>query len=91
MWRNIQNIIRFGFAHSGNDMGPGSLAMFCPSCPQPGINLPENWNEDPEQYVPITYLSGIQTQNLSACEVEVYEGVCLRRELFCGAAQNETT
>jgi hypothetical protein len=26
---------------------PGSLALFCPSCPQPGINLPVNWKELP--------------------------------------------
>lgn len=25
--------------------------MFCPACPQPGINLPENYKSDPEQYV----------------------------------------
>lgn len=24
----------------------GKLALFCASCPQPGINLPENWKED---------------------------------------------
>lgn len=23
----------------------GSMAVFCPACPQPGINLPENWKE----------------------------------------------
>ena len=21
----------------------GSLALFCPACPQPGVNLPQNW------------------------------------------------
>jgi hypothetical protein len=26
--------------------GPGSLAFFCVTCPQPGINLPDNWEED---------------------------------------------
>ena len=26
---------------------PGSLALLCPSCPQPGINLPANWMELP--------------------------------------------
>ena len=26
---------------------PGSLALFFPSCPQPGINLPANWKELP--------------------------------------------
>ncbi|KAF8876523.1 hypothetical protein CPB84DRAFT_1635353, partial [Gymnopilus junonius] len=22
------------------------LALFCAACPQPGINLPDNWKED---------------------------------------------
>jgi hypothetical protein len=54
MWRHIQTVIRFGFAHSSKEIGPGSLAMFCPTCPQPGINLPEDWEEDPEEsvYIP---------------------------------------
>ena len=26
------------------------LASFCPACPQPGINLPPDWEEDPERY-----------------------------------------
>jgi hypothetical protein len=26
---------------------PRSLALFCPFCPQPGINLPVNWKELP--------------------------------------------
>jgi len=51
MWRHIRNIMYFGFAHSKKTMGPGSLAMFCPTCPQPGFNLPENWKDDPEQLV----------------------------------------
>jgi len=21
----------------------GEMAIFCPACPQPGINLPDNW------------------------------------------------
>ncbi|KAF8899535.1 hypothetical protein CPB84DRAFT_1847743 [Gymnopilus junonius] len=24
----------------------GKLALFCAACPQPGINLPDNWKED---------------------------------------------
>ena len=27
----------------------GLLAFFCLSCPQPGINLPSNWESDPDQ------------------------------------------
>lgn len=26
----------------------GGLVNFCIACPQPGINLPENWEDDPE-------------------------------------------
>lgn len=25
--------------------GKGELAFFCPVCPQPGINIPDNWRE----------------------------------------------
>ena len=32
-------------------MQPGELAIRCPACPQPGINLPENWQSDPETFV----------------------------------------
>lgn len=27
------------------------MAYGCASCPQPGINLPDNWENDPDQYV----------------------------------------
>ena len=26
---------------------PGELAVRCPACPQPGVNLPENWEDAP--------------------------------------------
>lgn len=29
-------------------MRSGDLAFFCAACPQPGLNLPENWEEDAE-------------------------------------------
>jgi hypothetical protein len=29
---------------------PGALAIFCPACPQPGINLPDDWHKDPKRY-----------------------------------------
>ncbi|KAI6006355.1 hypothetical protein F5J12DRAFT_905770 [Pisolithus orientalis] len=34
----------FGFGHdSEQDPGQGGLALFCPACPQPGIDLPPDW------------------------------------------------
>ncbi len=41
--------MRGGQAHDRvTDFGPGALALFCPACPQLGINIPpENeWKED---------------------------------------------
>ena len=32
--------------------GLGDLAVLCPACPQPGLNLPEDWEDDEEEYVP---------------------------------------
>jgi hypothetical protein len=28
---------------------PGALALLCPACPQPGMNLPPNWQDYPEE------------------------------------------
>jgi hypothetical protein len=28
----------------------GELGLFCAACPQPGVNLPDNWKEDPETW-----------------------------------------
>ncbi|KAI5992355.1 hypothetical protein F5J12DRAFT_907402 [Pisolithus orientalis] len=34
----------FGFGHDKEqDPRQGELALFCPACPQPGINLPPDW------------------------------------------------
>ena len=30
---------------------PGELAIYCPACPQPGINILDNWREDPSRDV----------------------------------------
>lgn len=31
--------------------GDGDLAIFCSICPQPGINIPDDWKEDPQRYL----------------------------------------
>jgi hypothetical protein len=38
-WRNLQALKRSGAAHASNERGPGDLALFCATCPQPGINV----------------------------------------------------
>jgi hypothetical protein len=44
--RKLQVSKRFGEIYQDSSP-PGSLAIFCPACPQPGINLPPNWKELP--------------------------------------------
>ncbi|KIM50630.1 hypothetical protein SCLCIDRAFT_35770, partial [Scleroderma citrinum Foug A] len=46
MWRDLSNRKWAGFGHdTEKNPGPGDLAIFFPACPQPEINLPENWRE----------------------------------------------
>jgi hypothetical protein len=34
-----------------NEVNAGELVIFCPACPQPGINIPDNWKDDPNRQV----------------------------------------
>lgn len=44
--------INSGFGHdTGTEPQPGSLAIFCPACPQPGINLAKDWEKDQKRYL----------------------------------------
>ncbi|KAG1829450.1 hypothetical protein EV424DRAFT_1470721 [Suillus variegatus] len=46
LWRDLKNRKWFGFGHDRETQpGPGNLALFCPSCPQPGINMLSQWEE----------------------------------------------
>ena len=45
--RKLQNLKHFGAVYQDPSTPPGSLTIFCPSCPQPGINLPAKWTELP--------------------------------------------
>ena len=33
------------------DIPDGSMAVFCPACPQPGVNLPPDWKTRYKPYV----------------------------------------
>ena len=53
-WRNLRQQQNAGLAYTGQSVTkPGGLALFCPACPQPDINLPSDWHDDPERYAPI--------------------------------------
>lgn len=61
----------FGFGHDNREPRTGEMATFCPACPQPGINLPEDWMEDPNQSVPLMNLN-------SRCIKAIYRVVYTR-------------
>lgn len=49
-WRHLKLLLRGGRGHAvegATGTSAGELAITCPSCPHPGINLPENWNAAP--------------------------------------------
>ncbi|KAI0739708.1 hypothetical protein C8Q80DRAFT_1288610 [Daedaleopsis nitida] len=48
-WRNLKARKWNGYGHCDEELGPGDLAVLCPACPQPGLNLPDNWQEDPQK------------------------------------------
>jgi hypothetical protein len=56
-WRDLKARKEFGLAFTNGESKLGQLAWFCPACPQPGINLPDDWEEDPEECVHVTIKS----------------------------------
>ena len=52
MWRDMIAQIKSGIGHDmREEVQPGELAIFCPACPQPGINLSKEWDKDPKRYI----------------------------------------
>ncbi|PBK66640.1 hypothetical protein ARMSODRAFT_890042 [Armillaria solidipes] len=52
-WAHLKMLKRSGQAHVNDGVAtttPGELALLCPSCPWPGINLPEGWESVPPEY-----------------------------------------
>lgn len=51
-WRHIKSLKRFGrglVPDGVQTTALGDLAMSCPACPQPGVNLPDGWEDTPEE------------------------------------------
>ncbi|KAJ7775778.1 hypothetical protein B0H14DRAFT_2401678, partial [Mycena olivaceomarginata] len=50
-WRHVRMLKRAGRGHDPKGLAntkPGECALLCPACPQPGKNLPPNWENAPE-------------------------------------------
>jgi hypothetical protein len=54
LWRWMKKLKWAGYASNTkkvNEVKAGELAIYCPACPQPGVNIPENWKDDPARQV----------------------------------------
>jgi hypothetical protein len=52
-WKHLKLLKRGGRAHDPDGVEatqPGELAVLCPSCPRPGINLPKGWEDAPPEF-----------------------------------------
>ncbi|EAU86504.2 hypothetical protein CC1G_10226 [Coprinopsis cinerea okayama7 len=49
-WRKLKELKRHGYGHRTEEPGKGDLALFCAACPQPGVNLPEDWKQDKDDW-----------------------------------------
>ncbi|KAI0347143.1 hypothetical protein BDW22DRAFT_1322010, partial [Trametopsis cervina] len=50
-WRHLKTRRQSGVSHEGyrSDV-KGQMALFCPACPQPNINLPPDWQSDADRW-----------------------------------------
>ena len=51
-WRHLKMLKWAGHANIDNGVvttQPGDLAICCPSCPRPGVNLPAGWQDVPPE------------------------------------------
>ena len=48
-WRNLKLRKWNGFGHERGSISPGELAVSCPACPRPGINLLPGGEQDTDQ------------------------------------------
>lgn len=74
VWRDISARIQAGYGHHPEEpLEPGGLAIFCPACPQPGVNLPDNWREDAKRYAK---LLGATKVTKVYMQMAIYEEHC---------------
>ncbi|KAJ3537398.1 hypothetical protein NMY22_g5604 [Coprinellus aureogranulatus] len=71
-WNYLKNLKRNGFAHvrPGERPGQGDFALLCPSCPQPGINLPTNWREK-LSFEGVPFRTNVRLQPTTECLVHL--------------------
>jgi hypothetical protein len=70
-WRYLQSLKRAGFAHGTEKaQDAGDLVLFCPSCPQPGVNVSlEEMGISPTPYEESIYLISFISKKFSETSI----------------------
>lgn len=53
LWQWMKKLKWAGYPNNNkkvSEVQSSELAIYCPACPQPGINIPENWKDDNSWY-----------------------------------------
>lgn len=82
-WKHLKQVKRGGGGHimAGLASIPdGAFALECPACPHPGRNLPQDWDQTPEDKQSV-YLSPSRGERLKPFQVVILELPRRRREL----------
>ncbi|KAJ7182437.1 hypothetical protein C8R43DRAFT_1144448 [Mycena crocata] len=90
-WRHLQMLKRAGRGHDPagiNSTKPGELALLCPACPQPGKNLPADWENMPHErkFLYALFLAMDANFRLKRKDVSTEEkdpGLCKGWGFFC--------
>ena len=86
-WRNLKQIKRGGGGHLETGLASvpdGTFALECPACLHPGHNLPEAWDQAPEDiqygcvYCPLAQESKPLFRWLYSCFLAVDANFCLK-------------
>ena len=70
-WRDLKSWMTSGLAYQTEQVTPedGSMAIFCPACPQPGLNPPDDFKQKYSPYVHRSSLTFLD--HICACSDEL--------------------
>jgi len=95
-WRNLKQLKCGGRGHTSDGINattPGELAVWCPACPHPSINLPPNWELAPEdkQYVFMVQFPSFMRQINTCCRwiYGLFLGIDANFQLKCKKVSSE--
>ena len=73
-WRHLKMLKRAGRGHDPtgvNGTRDGELAIRCPACPRPDVNLPENWQAKEKEFQYVLIYIIIRQQRQLICQVSI--------------------